>query len=97
MANLCAGYFHRAIMMSGNALVPWGLGRNHRDNAYIIAKVLDCHTLADEATAANCTTDDIQAYHMCLVDYLPSQKIMQCLRDAPLDILTQSALWFIVS
>ena len=41
--------------------------------------------------------EETDVYNMCLVDQMSSEKIMHCLRKAPLEFLVEAAVWLVVS
>lgn len=96
---ICSGLFNRAILQSGTAISSWALASDHRSVSYEIARKLNCHTRADEEQAENCVQlkNNTEEHNACLVNQLPSESVLQCLKEAPLDKVVESSLWFVVS
>ncbi|KAF2353331.1 Carboxylesterase type B [Trinorchestia longiramus] len=96
LSHASLGFFHRAILQSGNALTSWSHTTNHRQVAYHMAKLLKCGTSSEVETPEKCEMDEENPfqYESCVVDQLPTSAVLECLRQAPVQPLVELTVMF---
>jgi len=100
LSHTSLGYFQRAVMMSGTALDSWAVVQDHRFHAYEIAKVLDCKAVLEKEAKLEipekCNEFEADSVELksCVIDELPSEQILKCMKMASSDDLTELQFMF---